>query len=150
MTKHAESRLLDPPLLGRAAADSFRKLHPRHMARNPVMLVVEAGAVLATLPLVGLGTRSSLSFQLQVVLWLWATVLFANFADRLAGGAVEREQAHRFARRVGRRACRDRQHGAVIAEAHEQRYAATALALRTRHHLVERQARRRGGRPVQR
>ncbi|HRY46062.1 MAG TPA: HAD-IC family P-type ATPase, partial [Thermoanaerobaculia bacterium] len=86
MTKHAESRLLDPSLLGRAAADSFRKLHPRHMARNPVMLVVEAGAVLATLPLVGLGTRGSLSFQLQVVLWLWATVLFANFAEAVAEG----------------------------------------------------------------
>ena len=86
MTKHAATRLLDPALLGRAAADSFRKLHPRHMRKNPVMLVVEAGAVLATLALLGVGTRGSFSFQLQVVLWLWATVLFANFAEAVAEG----------------------------------------------------------------
>lgn len=99
MTKHAESRLLDPSLLGRAAADSFRKLHPRHMARNPVMFVVEAGAVLATLPLVGLGTRGSLSFQLQVVLWLWATVLFANFAEAVAEGRGRRRPTRSGRRR---------------------------------------------------
>ena len=86
MTKPAETRLLDPAILGRAAADSFRKLHPRHMMRNPVMFVVEAGAVLATLALLGVGTRGSLSFQLQIVLWLWATVLFANFAEAVAEG----------------------------------------------------------------
>lgn len=86
MTRPSEIRLLDRALLTRAAADSFRKLHPRHMARNPVMLVVEAGAVLATLPLLGVGTRGSFSFQLQVVLWLWATVLFANFAEAVAEG----------------------------------------------------------------
>ena len=57
MSKHSEIRLLDRALLTRAAADSFRKLHPRHMARNPVMFVVEAGAVLATLALLGVGTR---------------------------------------------------------------------------------------------
>lgn len=86
MTKPSEIKLLDRALLTRAAADSFRKLHPRHMARNPVMFVVEAGAVLATLALLGLGTRGSFSFQLQVVLWLWATVLFANFAEAVAEG----------------------------------------------------------------
>ena len=51
MTRHAETRLLDRALLTRAAADSFRKLHPRRMAKNPVMFVVEIGAVLATLAL---------------------------------------------------------------------------------------------------
>ncbi len=86
MTKPSEIKLLDRALLTRAAADSFRKLHPRHMARNPVMFVVEAGAVLATLALLGVGTRGSFSFQLQVVLWLWATVLFANFAEAVAEG----------------------------------------------------------------
>ncbi len=86
MTKPSEIKLLDRALLTRAAAVSFRKLHPRHTARNPVMFVVEAGAVLATLALLGVGTRGSLSFQLQVVLWLWATVLFANFAEAVAEG----------------------------------------------------------------
>ncbi len=86
MTKPSEIKLLDRALLTRAAVDSFRKLHPRHMARNPVMFVVEAGAVLATLALLGVGTRGSFSFQLQVVLWLWATVLFANFAEAVAEG----------------------------------------------------------------
>ncbi len=86
MTRPSEIKLLDRALLARAAADSFRKLHPRHMARNPVMFVVEAGAVLATAALLGVGTRGSFSFQLQVVLWLWATVLFANFAEAVAEG----------------------------------------------------------------
>ena len=86
MTKPSEIKLLDRALLTRAATDSFRKLDPRHMARNPVMFVVEAGAVLATLALLGIGTRGSFSFQLQVVLWLWATVLFANFAEAVAEG----------------------------------------------------------------
>ena len=107
MSKHSEIRLLDRALLTRAAADSFRKLHPRHMARNPVMFVVEAGAVLATLALLGIGTRGSFSFQLQVVLWLWATVLFANFAEAVAEGrgkaqadALRRTKTDSVARRL--------------------------------------------------
>jgi K+-transporting ATPase ATPase B chain len=86
MTKHSEIKLLDRALLTRAVTDSFRKLHPRRMAKNPVMFVVEAGTVLATLALLGVGTRGTFSFQLQVVLWLWATVLFANFAEAVAEG----------------------------------------------------------------
>ncbi|MBK9968155.1 MAG: potassium-transporting ATPase subunit KdpB [Holophagales bacterium] len=107
MSTHSEIRLLDRALLTRAAADSFRKLHPRHMARNPVMFVVEAGAVLATLALLGVGTRGSFSFQLQVVLWLWATVLFANFAEAVAEGrgkaqadALRRTKTDSVARRL--------------------------------------------------
>ncbi|MFN7989178.1 MAG: potassium-transporting ATPase subunit KdpB [Thermoanaerobaculia bacterium] len=107
MTKHAEIKLLDRALLTRAAVDSFRKLHPRHMRKNPVMFVVEAGAVLATLALLGIGTRGSLSFQIQVVLWLWATVLFANFAEAVAEGrgkaqadALRRTKSDAVARRL--------------------------------------------------
>ncbi len=107
MSKHAEIRLLDRALLARAAADSVRKLHPRHMVHNPVLFVVEAGAVLATLALLGVGTRGSLSFQLQVVLWLWATVLFANFAEAVAEGrgkaqadALRRTKTDTVARRL--------------------------------------------------
>src|SRR5512135_1942419 len=107
MSKRSETRLLDAALLTRAAADAFRKLLPKHMARNPVMFVVEAGAVLATLALLGVGTRASLSFQLQIVLWLWATVLFANFAEAVAEGrgkaqadALRRTKTDTIARRL--------------------------------------------------
>jgi K+-transporting ATPase ATPase B chain len=107
MTKHSEIKLLDRALLTRAATDSFRKLHPRHMRKNPVMFVVEAGAVLATLALLGVGTRGSFSFQLQIVLWLWATVLFANFAEAVAEGrgkaqadALRRTKTDSIARRL--------------------------------------------------
>ncbi|HEX7831081.1 MAG TPA: potassium-transporting ATPase subunit KdpB [Thermoanaerobaculia bacterium] len=69
-------------LVRRAIADAFVKLDPRRMARNPVMLLVEAGAVLTTLLLV----RDFTLFQIQIAFWLWATVLFANFAEAIAEG----------------------------------------------------------------
>ncbi|MBV8858729.1 MAG: potassium-transporting ATPase subunit KdpB [Acidobacteria bacterium] len=81
----------DAKIIRRATGDSFRKLDPRTMMRNPVMFVVEAGSVLATLQLVrGFvspvhGMTDSL-FELQITLWLWFTVLFANFAEAMAEG----------------------------------------------------------------
>jgi K+-transporting ATPase ATPase B chain len=80
--------LLDPPVVRRAMRDAFAKLDPRHMVRNPVMFVVLAGSVATTLVLVrdlaagGEGT----GFTLQIALWLWFTVLFANFAEAMAEG----------------------------------------------------------------
>jgi len=73
------------PLLQRAAKDAFRRLHPREVARNPVMFVVEIGSVLTTFLAIvdGLSGRP-FGFGLQVSLWLWLTVYFANFADALA------------------------------------------------------------------
>jgi K+-transporting ATPase ATPase B chain len=80
--------LFDPPIVRRALHDSLVKLHPRHMVRNPVMFVVLVGSVLTTLVLlrdVGAG-RSDLTFTLQIALWLWFTVIFANFAEAMAEG----------------------------------------------------------------
>ena len=81
----------DGPLVRRALLDSVLKLSPRHMARNPVMFVVEVGTVLTTLLLVrDIVMRGSSSTPLWftggVTLWLWFTVLFANFAEAMAEG----------------------------------------------------------------
>ena len=74
----------------RAVVDSFVKLSPRNMARNPVMFVVEVGSILTTLlffhaVLTGKGEASP-AFILQISIWLWITVLFANFAESMAEG----------------------------------------------------------------
>lgn len=80
-SKLARSRpLLDPEILRRAAKDSFLKLNPLHLVRNPVIFVAEVGAALATALLL----RNAHSFEIQLCIWLWLTVLFANFAEALA------------------------------------------------------------------
>src|SRR5579863_2658128 len=81
--------LFDPPIVRRALKDSFIKLDPRQVARNPVMFVVEVGSVLTTLLIVrdaAAGQTAHLGFTIQVTLWLWFTVLFANFAEAMAEG----------------------------------------------------------------
>src|SRR5258706_2373359 len=80
--------LADTKILTRAVADSFRKLAPRTMVKNPVMFVVEVGAVLTTVQLVSNAFHHAgqISFGLQIALWLWFTVLFANFAEAMAEG----------------------------------------------------------------
>ena len=91
MTTQAAAKTLsiwDPQIVKRAIWDSFRKLHPRTMARNPVMFVVEVGSVLTTWRLIQdlLTGGTGLGFELQITLWLWLTVLFANFAEAMAEG----------------------------------------------------------------
>ncbi|WP_141588394.1 potassium-transporting ATPase subunit KdpB [Myxococcus sp. AB056] len=83
--------LLDASLLKPALVDSLRKLHPRDVARNPVMFVVWAGSLLTTVLVVKdvVSPRpdaAPLGFTVQVMLWLWFTVLFANFAEAVAEG----------------------------------------------------------------
>ncbi|MER3452737.1 MAG: K(+)-transporting ATPase subunit B [Acidimicrobiia bacterium] len=81
--------LFEPTIVRRAIADSFRKLDPRQMARNPVMFVVEVGSVLTTLLWLrdlASATRQENVFAGLVVAWLWFTVLFANFAEAVAEG----------------------------------------------------------------
>jgi K+-transporting ATPase ATPase B chain len=80
--------LFDARIVQRASVDALVKLDPRAMMRNPVMFVVEIGSVLTTvLLLVNLAThRGDLRFDLQITLWLWFTVLFANFAEAMAEG----------------------------------------------------------------
>jgi K+-transporting ATPase ATPase B chain len=78
----------DRRIVRRAIGDAVRKLHPRTMARNPVMFVVEVGSVLTTWRLIqdAAGGRGDLGFELQITVWLWLTVLFANFAEAMAEG----------------------------------------------------------------
>ena len=74
----------DWKIVRRAVLDSFVKLNPRHMMRNPVMFVVEVGSLVTTILL--LSRRMQFGFNLQITLWLWFTVLFANFAEAMAEG----------------------------------------------------------------
>ena len=70
-----------------AILDSFRKLHPRTMAKNPVMFVVEMGSVVTSaLLIMDAVHHQPVGFNLQITLWLWFTVLFANFAEAIAEG----------------------------------------------------------------
>ena len=81
--------LFDPAIVRRALGDSFTKLDPRLMVRNPVMFVVELGSVLTTiLFLRDLGSASTAEnvFAGLLTAWLWFTVLFANFAEAVAEG----------------------------------------------------------------
>jgi K+-transporting ATPase ATPase B chain len=88
--------LFDPALLKPAIGDSFRKLDPRVQWRNPVMFVVFIGSILTTLAAVpalsGPGQEST-AFILAVAIWLWFTVLFANFAEALAEGRSKAQAA---------------------------------------------------------
>jgi K+-transporting ATPase ATPase B chain len=91
MSIHSQQRrisLWDPRIVRRALGDAIRKLHPRTMARNPVMFVVEVGAVLTTWRLLRdmFTGGPALAFELQITVWLWLTVLFANFAEAMAEG----------------------------------------------------------------
>ena len=80
--------LFDPPIVRRALYEAVFKLDPRHMLRNPVMFVVLVGSALTTLTFVwdAATGRGDLAFTLQLALWLWFTVLFANFAEAMAEG----------------------------------------------------------------
>ena len=89
MSSHAQRRsLVDTKIIRRAAIDALSKLHPRSMMKNPVMFVVEIGCILTTVLLAAQFSKSGgrLGFNLQITLWLWFTVLFANFAEAMAEG----------------------------------------------------------------
>src|SRR5438309_137864 len=80
--------LFDPPIVVRAIVDSFVKLNPATLYKNPVMFVVEVGALLTTI-LMGrtLATGATgFGFEIEIAAWLWFTVLFANFAEAMAEG----------------------------------------------------------------
>jgi K+-transporting ATPase ATPase B chain len=80
--------LWNTEIMAQALVDSVRKLNPRGMVKNPVMFVVEVGAVLTTALLIDntIHHRAGFGFNLQITLWLWVTVLFANFAEAMAEG----------------------------------------------------------------
>ncbi|HZE72514.1 MAG TPA: potassium-transporting ATPase subunit KdpB [Pyrinomonadaceae bacterium] len=91
MATPSKQAIWNAQIVKRAIVDSFRKLNPRKMMGNPVMFVVEVGSVLTSLQLIrGIiapipGVTNTV-FELQITLWLWFTVLFANFAEAMAEG----------------------------------------------------------------
>ena len=90
------SWFVDKALLKRAAIDSFQRLTPRYQWRNPVMFVVYVGSLLTTVlwvqALTGKGEAPA-AFILAVTLWLWVTLLFANFAEAIAEGRSKAQAA---------------------------------------------------------
>ncbi|MGY2061126.1 potassium-transporting ATPase subunit B, partial [Nocardia gipuzkoensis] len=76
------SGLFDPKMLVKSLPDAFKKLDPRTLWRNPVMLIVELGAVWSTI----LAVAEPTFFAWAIVVWLWLTVLFANLAEAVAEG----------------------------------------------------------------
>lgn len=88
MSQSKSASILDARILLPAIGDAFCKLNPKSLARNPVMFVVAVVSLLTTLLLlkdVAAG-NPDVSFSFQIVLWLWFTVLFANFAEAVAEG----------------------------------------------------------------
>src|ERR1700727_2776561 len=94
-------------ILRPAVIDSIRKLNPRFMVKNPVMFVVEVGSVATSILLLEeMLHRQPIGFDLQITVWLWFTVLFANFAEAVAEGrgkaqaeALRRARSETIARR---------------------------------------------------
>src|ERR1700686_4944044 len=84
--KKKSKSIWDMKIVRRAALDSLVKLDPRNMMKNPVMFVVEVGSVATTILLTRdlLRHQGALGFNLQITLWLWFTLLFANFAEAMA------------------------------------------------------------------
>ncbi|MEP7301850.1 MAG: potassium-transporting ATPase subunit KdpB [Caldimonas sp.] len=95
-TTRTSFSLLDPALVGPAVRDAFVKLDPRVQWRNPVMFVVFVGSILTTLlavqAIAGKGEAPT-GFIVAVAVWLWFTVLFANFAEALAEGRSKAQTA---------------------------------------------------------
>jgi K+-transporting ATPase ATPase B chain len=87
MSSASKSRksIWDPAIVRGAAINSVLKLNPRKMMGNPVMFVVEVGSVITTILLI-LRPHEAFKFNLQITLWLWFTVMFANFAEAMAEG----------------------------------------------------------------
>ena len=128
-TADAEHRvgggLLDPKLLWHSLPDAFKKLDPRVQLRNPVMFVVEVGAVLTT----GTAIAHSSVFNWTIVVWLWLTVVFANLAEAVAEGRgkAQAETLRRTKRETVARRLTGWQPGQ--AETHEEEVPGTQLTL---------------------
>jgi K+-transporting ATPase ATPase B chain len=115
-SKPAPRSLLEPTILRRAIGDSFVKLHPRTMARNPVMFVVEVGSVLTTFVFfrdLRTAGHDENVFAGLVAAWLWFTVLFANLAEAVAEGRGK-AQADSLRRARSDTVARVRRGGAIV------------------------------------
>src|SRR5258708_27623912 len=105
MASHRKS-VWDVNLVRSAVWSSLLKLDPRNMMGNPVMFVVEIGSVITTALLL-IHPHEAFRFNLQITLWLWFTVLFANFAEAMAEGrgkaqaeTLRRARSETIAKRV--------------------------------------------------
>src|SRR5580692_6517226 len=88
-TSNKVTSLFEPTIVWPAIIDSFKKLDPRHQVKNPVMFVVLVGSVLTTglwIQALGGHGETGAGFILAISLWLWFTVVFANFAEAMAEG----------------------------------------------------------------
>jgi potassium-transporting ATPase ATP-binding subunit len=81
---HKPVSIFDPKILAPALGDTFRKLDPRLMVKNPVMFVTLVGAAISTVEI--FRSPGQTGFVLQIAIWLWFTILFANFAEAVAEG----------------------------------------------------------------
>ncbi len=123
MSDRKSSSLFDRQIVVGAIGDSLRKFDPRVQVRNPVMFVVEITALAVTVILVRnliAGTREMAGFELQIALWLWFTVAFANFAEAMAEGRGKAQADNLRRTRTETQAC-------VIRDGQEQRVPATSL-----------------------
>ena len=127
MTERKATPLWESSIVKRALADSLRKLDPRVQASNPVMFVVEVAAAAVTLILARtiLGGGAMAGFELQIALWLWFTVLFANFAEAMAEGRGK-AQADNL------RKYPHRNQATLLRDEHEIKVPATSLRQRRR------------------
>ncbi len=93
MAKAAAPSMFSAQLAGPALGDAVRKLAPNALLRNPVMFTTAVVALLLTVLLFTGGSGLALSFQIQIVVWLWLTVLFGNFAEAIAEGRGKAQAA---------------------------------------------------------
>ncbi len=94
MAQHQNTSIFSADLVGPAIRDSFTKLDPRRLIRNPVMFTTATVALLATVLLMrSIASGGDIAFEAQIVFWLWLTVLFGNFAEALAEGRGKAQAA---------------------------------------------------------
>ena len=118
--KTKSKAIWDSKIVRGAILDSLLKLDPRHMMGNPVMFVVEIGSVITSVLLAKDIAQhgAQVGFNLQITLWLWFTVLFANFAEAMAEGrgkaqadALRKARSESVANRLLRKRFLDRSYG---------------------------------------
>ena len=125
-TRLKERSLFDPEIVWPAIGESFRKLAPQNVIKNPVMFVVEIGSVLTTLiwlrdMIAPTANSQPLWFTFNVAFWLWFTVVFANFAEAVAEGRGKAQAA--FLRRMRQETTARR----LINEKKEEKISASSL-----------------------
>jgi potassium-transporting ATPase ATP-binding subunit len=119
--------LLDPKIIWKSLPDAIKKMDPRVQVKNPVMFVVEVGAVLC----IYTAARNSTIFNWTIVVWLFLTVVFANLAEAVAEGRgkAQAETLRRAKRETMARRLTNWKTGADLASLHEEEVPGTALTL---------------------